>query len=91
MPDLQPHAVARLTARADQGLIAVISERDGHDVVEYFADDSGDESVQEASRHEFSMAGVWRDIDSDDFLDGLDRLRHESKPTPPITLPELDL
>jgi hypothetical protein len=33
-----------------------------------------------------SLLGAWKDIDSDDALDQLDRIRDESTPTPPIEL-----
>jgi uncharacterized protein (DUF433 family) len=31
-----------------------------------------------------SLAGAWSDLDFDEMIDALDRIRHESKPTPPI-------
>jgi hypothetical protein len=33
-----------------------------------------------------SLAGAWSHLDWDDMVDALDRIRHESKPTPPIEL-----
>ena len=33
---------------------------------------------------------IWRHLDTADVFDELDCLRHESRPTPPIELPELD-
>jgi hypothetical protein len=33
-----------------------------------------------------ALAGSWKDLDFDDMLEQLDRIRHESKPTPPLTL-----
>ncbi len=33
-----------------------------------------------------SLFGAWQDIDTPDALDILDRIRHASKPTPPIDL-----
>jgi hypothetical protein len=32
------------------------------------------------------LAGAWSDLDWDDTIAALDRIRHESKPTPPIKL-----
>jgi hypothetical protein len=75
-----------LTARPDQPLIGVPLEEDGQPVVRYFTDEDeadralGDDSVQQA----LALIGAWKDIDSPDALDILDRIRHESKPTPPI-------
>ncbi len=39
-------------------------------------------SIQDA----LALAGAWKDIPSDDMEERLDRIRHESKPTPPFTL-----
>jgi hypothetical protein len=75
-----------LTARADQPLIAIPVDEDGREMVRYFIDEEaadealGDTGVQQA----LSLAGAWKDIDTPDALDILDRIRHESKPTPPI-------
>jgi hypothetical protein len=33
---------------------------------------------------ELPMAGSWSDMDWDEMEQGLYRIRHESKPTPPI-------
>jgi hypothetical protein len=33
-----------------------------------------------------SAIGSWSDLDFDDMLDELDRIRHRGKPTPPIDL-----
>jgi hypothetical protein len=32
------------------------------------------------------VAGAWSDIDWDDMIRELDRIRHENPPTPPIEL-----
>jgi hypothetical protein len=32
----------------------------------------------------FKLAGVWHELDAEEMLRSLDRMRHESKPTPPI-------
>lgn len=33
-----------------------------------------------------SLAGAWRDLAWDDEVEALDRIRHASRPTPPIEL-----
>jgi hypothetical protein len=33
-----------------------------------------------------ALAGAWRDLPSDKMEEQLDRIRHGSKPTPPLTL-----
>jgi uncharacterized protein (DUF433 family) len=35
-------------------------------------------------REALGMVGAWSDLDFDETLNALDRIRHESKPTPPI-------
>ena len=32
-----------------------------------------------------ALAGSWKELDFDDMIEQLDRIRHESKPTPPLT------
>jgi hypothetical protein len=92
MSDLRPTPHSRMTVRSDQPLIGVIRQSNGHEVVDYFTDEadadaaSPDEAVQAA----LSVIGAWSDLDLDEMLDTLDRIRHDSKPTPPIELPELD-
>ena len=41
---------------------------------------------QQAIEETLALAGSWRDLDFDDMIEELDRIRHESKPTPPIAL-----
>ncbi len=92
MAELQPNPRTGFTVRADQPLIGVIEQQIGQEVVRYSTNDAqadealGEDGIQQA----LSLAGAWKDIDSDDFLDELDRIRHQSKPTPPIELPELE-
>jgi hypothetical protein len=43
---------------------------------------------RKAIQETLSLAGSWKDLDFDDMIEQLDRIRHESKPTPPL---ELDL
>ena len=41
-----------------------------------------------AVKEALALAGAWKDLPSDRMEEELDRIRHQSKPTPPI---ELDL
>jgi hypothetical protein len=87
----QPHHARRFVVRPEQPLIGVIREEDGQQVVEYFTDDAEvdaatpPQSVQRA----LSLLGAWRDLDWEEAVTELDRIRHASRPTPPIELPEL--
>ena len=40
----------------------------------------------QAIKDTLALAGSWRALDWDDMMQELDRIRHESKPTPPIDL-----
>lgn len=72
--------------------MGVIRQRNGQDVVEYFTDEAkldaarADDAVQAA----LGAIGAWSDLDFDEMLDALDRIRHESKPTPPLDLSEFE-
>jgi hypothetical protein len=72
-----------LILQRDEPLIAVPVDVGS---VCYFVDEeaanaaSPPDSVLQA----LSVIGAWRDIDSEDALDILDRIRHENEPTPPI-------
>ena len=67
----------------DGPLIEIPIFQDGQEVVYYFFDDAeadavlGEQSVQNA----LALAGCWSDLDLDDMLEGLDRIRHQSDPT----------
>lgn len=77
-----------MTVRGDQPLIGVLVRKNGEELVRYVADEkeleksSGQTTVDRA----LALAGAWSHLDTeaDDMLDALDRIRHESKPTPPI-------
>jgi hypothetical protein len=67
-------------------LFGVPIDENGHEAVRFFVEetdaalDVDDEGVRQA----LSMIGAWRDLDWTHALDELDRIRHESRPTPPI-------
>jgi hypothetical protein len=86
MTQVEPAPLRSMTAGIDQPLIAVFERQNGHEVVRYFADEAeadaalSDDTVRDA----LSLAGAWSDLDWDEMSAALDRIRHESKPTPPI-------
>jgi hypothetical protein len=77
-----------LLVQGNQPLIGIPFEEQGQEVVRYFAREEeadqavADQEVQDA----MSLAGAWSHLDWDDMVETLDRIRHESKPTPPIKL-----
>ena len=41
---------------------------------------------RQAIEETLALAGSWKDLDFDDMIEQLDRIRHKSKPTPPLAL-----
>ena len=67
-------------------LIGLIFEEDGHEVVRYFTEETAADAAvsDKATQDALGVIGAWRDLDWDETVAALDRIRHESKPTPPI-------
>ncbi len=83
MAEHQPGYAAGFMAHRDQPLIGVISRKNSQEVVHYFADaTSSSNAIQEI----LGLAGAWSDLNWDVMERELDRIRHESRPTPPISL-----
>ena len=80
-----------LVIRGDQPLIGIPSEEDGQPATRYFADEEEADRVlgQDGVRRALSAIGAWSDLDWDQAERELDRIRHESTPTPPIDLDDL--
>jgi hypothetical protein len=78
----------RLEVRADQPLIGIPLPTDGEEVTHYFTDDdAADAAVSDSAIEDaLSVIGAWSDIPWEEMAEALDRIRHESKPTPPIDL-----
>ncbi len=81
-------AAAYLVARDDQPLIAIPMTEDGQAVTYYFTDEAAAAAVlsQQVIQAALDTAGAFSDLDWEETLAELDRIRHESKPTPPIDL-----
>jgi hypothetical protein len=77
-----------LVATADQPLIGIVLEEDGQQVVRYFADEAAADAAvaDHALARALAAIGSWRDLDWNETAEALDRIRHESVPTPPIEL-----
>ena len=69
-----------------QAPIPVPVDEDGREAVAYFADSEAADAAMPPGTVERALAlfGAWSDLDRDDAIKSLDRIRHESKPTPPI-------
>ena len=88
MPERQPRRVSTLSAGTHQPLIGVIFQEDRQEVVRYFADESDADAAlpQGAIQRALGLAGAWSDLDWGEMEAGLDRIRHESPPSPPISV-----
>jgi hypothetical protein len=76
-----------LAAKAGQPLIGLVLEEDGRQIVRYFAGEAAADAVAEqAPERALAAIGSWRDLDWNETVEELDRIRHESEPTPPIEL-----
>ena len=82
----QPAAGAQfLVARRDQPLIAIPVDEDGEELTYYFIDEGVVDAVLPRRTQEALAAiGAWSHLDWNDMIEALDRIRHDSKPTPPI-------
>jgi hypothetical protein len=75
--------------RRDKPLIGVISSENDQEVVTYFTDEDETDQMVTSSciTRALSLAGAWKDLGSwEDAQAELDRIRHESRPTPPLEL-----
>ncbi len=84
----QTHHIPTFTLPGNQPLIGILSKRNGQDVVCYFSEEAmADKTITHAVTEEaLQLAGVWNDLSWNDTQKELDRIRHESTPTPAISL-----
>jgi hypothetical protein len=81
----QRHLDRNLTLRADEPLIGTLVDENGEPVVRYSGGDVEHAAESEADlQAALAVIGAWSDLDWDEFSADLDRIRHESRPTPPI-------
>jgi len=75
-------------ARTDQPLIGVMVNENGRNLIRYFTEETAaDEALSsEVTQAALNVIGAWSDLDWDAMEVDLDRIRHESTPTPPIEL-----
>ncbi len=86
MTSNNPPSPTYLMARHGQPLIAIPWEEDGEEVTYYFVDEEAADAFVAERRGEpnLSWIGAWADLDWEECVDALDRIRHVSKPTSPI-------
>lgn len=78
----------QMVVRGDQALIGLMEREGSAEITRYFThEDEADAAVTDDNiRAALSVVGAWSDLDWDETEAALDRLRHESRPTPPIEL-----
>ena len=78
------------SVQADPGqpLIGVMTEEQGIEVVRYFTQEQEADRVlvEDTTQAALALAGVWSDLAWDELAQALDRIRHESQPTPPLAV-----
>jgi len=81
-----PKQPARLVVPASHPLIGVIVEENGQELTEYFGDENAADAAttDRTTKAALAVIGAWSDLDWDEMEAALDRIRHESVPTPPI-------
>jgi hypothetical protein len=71
-----------------QSLIGVMTEVQGREVVRYFTQEQDADRVlvEDTIQAALALAGAWSDLAWDELAQALDRIRHESRPTPPLAV-----
>lgn len=84
----QINHVPHLTTQSNQPLIGIFLKQNDHDVVQYFTEEGQADSAnsERAVQRALGLAGSWSDLDWEEVERELHRIRHESQPTPPISL-----
>lgn len=93
MPEVPARQREELTTRRSQPLIGVPTRQGAEEIVRYFtAEDEADQALSRDTtgiQRALNLIGAWEHLDAEDgpdMLDELDRMRHESRPTPPFEL-----
>ncbi len=81
-----PERGASLMVERGQPVVATPLIEDGREMVSYAVEigTATPIGLTDSVRDALSLAGVWSDLDWDETVEVLDRIRHESQPTPPI-------
>lgn len=84
----KPPPLASLTVDGDRPLVGVPERENGREVVRYFVDEPEASAAlpPDVLRRARAAIGSWSDMDWEETKKALDRIRHESEPTPPIDL-----
>jgi hypothetical protein len=85
MAEQKQKHIPSLSVPSNQPLISVPFEEKGQAMVRYFpSEEAADAALSESTtQNALNVIGAWSDLDWDEMIESLDRIRHESKPTPP--------
>lgn len=88
MAERQPSSSPSLVVRRDEPLIGIPEQQNGEQVTRYFADEAAADQAMTRARiaRVLALAGAWKDLDWEEAERDLDRIRHASRPTPPLEL-----
>ena len=88
MTDMERAEQHSLLVRGDRPLIGVLVEDGEPPSVCYFTDEEAAEAAtaSDSVQRALSLLGAWSDLDWEEALDELDRIRHTTQPTAPIDL-----
>jgi hypothetical protein len=81
------HQQPVLTHTQNQPLVGIPFEENGREVIRYFSEEKLADQAVSANEAvtALELAGVWSDLSWDEMEESLDRIRHDTKPTPPIS------
>jgi hypothetical protein len=88
MINQQVQEFTSVEADPGQPLIGVITEEQGIEVVRYFTKEADADRalIEDTTEAALALAGVWSDLVWEELAQALDRIRHESPPTPPLSV-----
>ncbi len=88
MPERRHQHVQGLLVQSNQPLIGIPFDENGQEVERYFTDEEAADAAvsQSATQAALGVIGAWSDLDWEETVEALDRIRHDSKPTPPIEI-----
>ena len=76
------------TTPSSQPLIGIPFEENGQEIIRYFSEEAlrNDALSSENVEQVLELAGAWEKLSWEDMASSLDRIRHQSTPTPPVEL-----
>ena len=77
-----------ILSRDTEPLIGIFVEDDEPDSIRYFTSEQEAEAAnsEDSAQSALELAGAWRDLEWESMQSELNRIRHESPPSPPISL-----